>query len=591
MLHPAFRCRLLAWFTIVLAGIACAISQVAAEDWVASHFFPEQTLSERHDPDARLYVNAPLDEPGESTRPTRVMIYALPNGNTIEQTLGCQMKPSLDWHYDIQHVAAQVRLLRSLFPGERLVLVCVEANGLSWPAWRGSHENANRIIARLTEDLRRRFGGEDAMVTLTGHSGGGSFMWGVMEGSVEIPTWIDRIAFLDANYSFDAKLHADKIAKWLNDNDDRRLIVVAYDDREITFNGKKVVGPEGGTFRATGRMREAFQPKFEIVESIKSPFTEYSGLEGRVRFYVHPNPENKILHTALVGEMNGLAHIQTLGTPRDETWGQFGGPRAYNQWIQPAPEGAISARFPARPGDAIGGAAFMDLIKDMSLAEREAAAVEEFTRGNFPQFLRQLNSVPVESVGDEGKKITGLIEVMPDYLAVGGDDDFVRFPLTPQAAQKIADALGCVLPTRKMVDAIDAAAEVRLEPRPLTENREAATTFLQHHELIETQRQGHELGQLVTGVKKDVVLSPRIFERPSRVAIYGWRKLNGEPIQPLTVVHHNRYVDYSHGTRLVNRTMIVDGQPADVLQLLEDPARCSIVSDEGPMNPPRYALE
>ena len=38
----------------------------------------------------------------------------------------------------------------------------------------------------------------------------------------------------------------------------RRLIVLAYDDREIMLDGKKVVGPDGGTFRATGRMRDAF---------------------------------------------------------------------------------------------------------------------------------------------------------------------------------------------------------------------------------------------------------------------------------------------------------------------------------------------
>ena len=71
------------------------------------------------------------------------------------------------------------------------------------------------------------------------------------------PTYIDRIAFLDANYAFDANLHADKFARWLTSDESHRLIVLAYDDREIMLDGKKVVGPTGGTFRATGRMREA----------------------------------------------------------------------------------------------------------------------------------------------------------------------------------------------------------------------------------------------------------------------------------------------------------------------------------------------
>lgn len=579
---PTFR-RHFASLAIVLSA-----TQVVAENWTQSPWFPEQTLIERLEPEARMYVNSPVDDPKAPARSTRVMIYALPNGNAIEQTLGCQMRPGLDWHYDIQHVAAQVRLLRSLTPEERLVLVCVEADSLSWPAWRGKHENANQQIATMADDLRRRFGGEDAVVTLTGHSGGGSFDFGVIEGSPEIPDWIDRIAFLDSNYAFDAELHAEKFKRWLNGDDKRRLIVVAYDDREITFNGKKVVGPDGGTFRATNRMVDAFKPKFEMVGSRLPPFAEFSGLDGRVRFYVHSNPENKILHTALVGEMNGLAHVQTLGTSQETKWGNFGGPRAYTKWVQSAPDGITAARFPDRPTSAIGGAAFMERVKDMSLADREAAAVEEITSGNFPQYLRKLKSVAIETKSDDGKKIVGTLEVMPDYLAVGSDEDFVRLPITPQSAQRIADALGCTLPTRKMVDAIDAASEVHLEPRPLTENREDAATFLQHHQIIEDQRQGHELGQLVAGIKKDVVLTPRIFERTERLAIYGWRKLDGEPIQPLTIVHWDKYVDYSHGARLVNRMMIVDGQPADVTALLEDPARCSIVSDEGKMKPGRY---
>lgn len=576
---------------MLVAGLALLTGAAAANISSPSPWFSEQTVTEYLEPDVRLHANVPIEEAQKPDRPTRVLIYALPNGNTIEQTLGCQMKPELDWHYDIQHVAAQVRLLRSVLPGERLVLVCVEAKGLSWPTWRRDHAEANEKIARMADDLRRRFGGDDARVTLTGHSGGGSFVFGVIEGSPEIPTWIDRIAFLDSNYAFDAALHADKLTRWLTGDIERRLIVLAYDDREITFNGKKVVGPDGGTFRATGRMRDAFRPRFDIAEFPLPPFTEYSGLDGRVRFYVHPNPENKILHTALVGEMNGLVHVQTLGAPQVSEWGTFGGLRAYAKWVQPEPEGTIAARFPDRPADAIGGAAFMERIDDMPLAEREATAVEEITRGNFPQFLRQLKSVPIKATGRDGKSIEGMLEVMPDYLAVGSDDDFVRLPLTPQAAQKIADAFLCTLPTRKIVDAIDAVADVRLEPWPLTEDREAAATFLRHHQIIERQRQGHELGQLVRGIKKDVVLSLRIFERPARVAIYGWRQLDGQPIQPLTIVHHNRYVDYSHGARLVSRTILVGGQPADIPALLQEPARCAIVSDEGAMKPARYPEE
>ena len=104
---------------------------------------------------------------------------------------------------------------------------------------------------------------------------------------------------------------------------------------------------------------------------------------------------------------------------------------------------------------------------------------------------------------------------MCDYLAVGSDDDFVRVPLTPQTAQKIADRLGCVLPTRKLVDAIDRNADIQVEPHPLTERRESVATFVQHQQIIQSQCAGQPNGALITGIKKDVVLSPRILEPES----------------------------------------------------------------------------
>ena len=42
--------------------------------------------------------------------------------------------------------------------------------------------------------------------------------------------------------------HGDKMLKWLNEDVSHRLEVLAYDDREIVLNGKKVIGDDGGTF-------------------------------------------------------------------------------------------------------------------------------------------------------------------------------------------------------------------------------------------------------------------------------------------------------------------------------------------------------
>lgn len=619
----------LGWVSPVVVVVVSTMASMAREapQWKRSEWFAERSITVADEPGVRIHVNTPLDEGSQRGDVTRLIVYALPNGNTIEQTLGCQLAEGIDWRYDTQHIAAQVRLLRSLMPEEHLVLLCAEAEGLSWPMFRKSQPDANTKIARMVDKWRRQFGDDHAKVMLAGHSGGGSFLWGLIESTGDIPSYLERLAFLDANYSFDAERHTAKLAHWLQSDGSHRLIVLAYDDREIVLDGKKVIGPTGGTYRATGRMREAMGGLFDLTDVFNPPFHETSGLDGRIRYYVHDNPENKILHTALVGDMNGLVHVATLGTPHERRWGKFGGPRAFTQYVQPAPfqdrkestenkKQGVSGRpalaergagkkerllaeldcssgvsFPPRPANAMGGTAFVEELTGLSLDEREAAIFREISAGNFPQFLRALKEVTIRGqvVGARGvREVTATIRVMPDYLAVGSDADFVRMPMRPQTAQRIADRFGCVLPTRKMVDAIDARAEVHLKPHPMTQERESVATFLEHHRIIERQRGQKPLGLLVIGIKKDIVLSPRIFERPQRLAIYGWRQLDGQPIQPLTIVHWNRYVDYSHGARLACNTFQVDGREMKITDVLVDPHLCSLVSDEGPMNPPRY---
>ncbi|MBX3433078.1 MAG: hypothetical protein KF847_07140 [Pirellulales bacterium] len=591
---------------IIAATIAEACAAEPAAWLIRSPWFQESWGTRTEPAGVRIHVNYPLD--GVSTlKSTRLVLFALPNGNTLEQTLGCRAAEGLDWHFDIQHVAAQTRLLRTISPQERFVLAAVEAQGLSWPAWRASRADADDTIVALLDRWRQELT-DDAPVALAAHSGGGSFLHGFIEGHAAIPAWIDTIAFLDANYSFDAAKHAAKLLDWLRGDPARRLVVLAYDDREITFQGKKIVGETGGTYRATRRMADAFAAAgVPLVRTDGEPFVAYEGLDGQIRAWVHKNPENKILHTALVGEMNGLLHALTTRTPLAERWGSFGGPRAYASWIQPAPTPADPAdrsaaaalpplaelpplAFPPRRAGAIGGTEFARRIADLPRERREAAIFAEIAAGNVPEFLRKLQRVAISATDADGRSIEVVVEVAPDVLAVGSDADFLRIPMTPQTAQRLADRLGCTLPTRKLVDAIDAAATVRLAPQPLTEDRESVAAFVESNRRIEIQRGTNSLEALVTGAKKDVVLSPRIFERPDRVAIYGWRQLDGEPIQPLTIVHVDWYVDYSHGVRLIRNAALVDGKAVAVTDLLSDPRTAGLVSDEGPMIPSRYPV-
>ena len=143
-----------------------------------------------------------------------------------------------------------------------------------------------------------------------------------------------------------------------------------------------------------------------------------------------------------------------------------------------------------------------------------------------------------------------------------------------------------------MVDAVYAKATVKLEPVtycPVVHANESIAIFVEHNQAIEKQRKetGENPGELVAGIKKDIVISKLIDdpERPDHVVIYGWHRPDGKAIQPLTNIHVNWYVDYSHGLRLVNSEVFVDGLPVQIGDVLKDPLLYRLLSDEdGPMS-------
>jgi len=246
----------------------------------------------------------------------------------------------------------------------------------------------------------------------------------------------------------------------------------------------------------------------------------------------------------------------------------------------PSPACGVAQLPPRRP-DAATGSEFTRRTDGMTDAERQAAAVAEVRRGNVPDFLRQLRPVWLRADGDPARAVR--LCVSPDYLAVGSDRDFLRVPLGYPAATRIAAEFGFVLPTRKIVDAIFAQSDYRLTPQPLPpgpQMRSAAYSAL-HQRRVEAQRAGLPLGALIAGHKKDVVLTNRLLQLPDRVAIYGWHRRNGEPIQPLSTVHGLRYADYSHGLRLVDGVAWVAGRQRSLVALLEDPQTGPILTYEG----------
>ncbi len=252
--------------------------------------------------------------------------------------------------------------------------------------------------------------------------------------------------------------------------------------------------------------------------------------------------------------------------------------------------GLAVGTIPPRQAGMLLGSQFVAEVAGLSRQEREARIFEEITGGNIPGFTRVFVPINVSAVIDD-VPVTATYYVMPDYLCIGRDDDFARMPMTPLIAQPIADEFECLLPTRKMVDDIYEHAEVKPAPVPIspaTVDITLATTFYRHHELIEEQREGQPLGALIGGIKKDVVITPRLADHPGRVAIYGWHQLNGVPIQPLYLGHVDWYVDYSHGIRLVRQRMLVAGQETTVAKVLADPELHVLLSDEGVVDTSSY---
>lgn len=283
-------------------------------------------------PDVHVLVNAPGDF--DPARPTLVIFYALPNGNTIAQTFGRRMTEGLDWHFDIQHVGAQTRLLRQVLTDRNVVLALLEAEGRSWPSWRRTHSDSDALIARLLEEVFP-LGDPRTRWALVAHSGGGSLIWGFLNAREEIPDKVDLIALLDANYSYsDEDGHGDKLLAWLRRDPRHRLVVLAYDDRSVELDGRRIVGDTGGTYRATvERMVPRLQRDIAIEASRDGAFLVWRGLDGRADLRVHTNPDRAILHTLLV-ERNGLIHAVTVATPWENRAGRLWGDRAYEAWIQ-----------------------------------------------------------------------------------------------------------------------------------------------------------------------------------------------------------------------------------------------------------------
>lgn len=243
------------------------------------------------------------------------------------------------------------------------------------------------------------------------------------------------------------------------------------------------------------------------------------------------------------------------------------------------PSNKKSAKIPPRNLSSPSGSEFVKNIWNIGPGEeRENLIYQEVLNGNVPDFMRTMVEITIQSAGNILK-----YSVLPDCLCIGNDDDFVRVPLNPLTAQKIGDLFDCSLPTSKIADQIWKVAPTKLTPipggPPYDLSMRSVKKFSEHNQKIEQARAGKS--GLITGHKKDVVISNKLFNYPHNVAIYGWFYLSGKPIQDLNPKDHNNlYEDYSHGIRYVFRPMNLNGEIWDYYAILNS-SFAFLISNEG----------
>ena len=318
---------------IVIFSTCCVIhshSQIL-KNFTETGSFNEQELWIKNEPEnVTININAPLyfNTKGE----TYLVLFALPNGNSIEWTKGKKIQPGDDWHFDIQHIAAQTRFVRSLDKKNNYIIVYLMAEQKSWPVWKRTIQDSKTKIKNLVDSLSERFKVYRPKIILNGHSGGGSFIFGYLDSVEKIPDYIERICFLDSDYGYEDSLHTTKLADWLQ-NKNHHLFVLAYNDSIVIFNGKQLVSPTGGTWYRSRLMQKRLSTYFSFRTMKDTSFIRHSALQGRIRIILKENPNGLIYHTVQV-ERNGFIYSLLSNTKYDKRkYFTYFGDRVYKKYI------------------------------------------------------------------------------------------------------------------------------------------------------------------------------------------------------------------------------------------------------------------
>ncbi len=279
--------------------------------------------------DVKITIDAPAFN---HSKKVILILYALPNGNTTEQTMGKKMKEGDDWHFNIQHIRAQTKFIRHKLTNDNVVVAYLENSFESWPTWTRKHPDYIMLTHHIVDTLYNLMPSTKKVIYLNSHSGGGRFIFDYMDGIKVIPSYIQRISFLDSDYGYDSS-YLFKLKNWLKNQKQHYLTVFAYNDSIALYKGKPFVSATGGTWYRSHLMLHQLSPFFRFCKTENDSLIVFKSKDKRLQFFFKPNPSRGIYHTTQV-ELNGFIHSVLAGTKYDSRGYRYFGKRAYSDLIE-----------------------------------------------------------------------------------------------------------------------------------------------------------------------------------------------------------------------------------------------------------------
>jgi hypothetical protein len=177
-------------------------------------------------------------------------------------------------------------------------------------------------------------------------------------------------------------------------------------------------------------------------------------------------------------------------------------------------------------------------------------------------------------------------QVSGDALKIAG----VRINVSAQLQQQIADALGALLLTPRLLDLLWAERAVTLppSPQPIAATSAAMIAHSARVDALLAKAGGVPKGGIVQTVGKQWVVSNALEAHPGRAENMGWHfagpTFGGQAFEPSPTLpgvrliqgpgwaHDIHHLDYSQVCCLVHRSCVVDGESRDLADVVRDAA-------------------